>query len=142
MFAELPPIPNAMLLYSVEDFPEAAIDTIDHHADRIRSILGDDPAKVLQDLCNGIQPTLPDRVPPEISNWRAKAVLAQMGLLAHVESALAQLPEPQKTVVSFAWAGDVKLSRKSPTVNDLGQMLGMSAHALDQLFISAAKIEI
>ena len=89
-----------------------------------------------------VAPPAPAPVPTEIANWRAKAVLAQMGLLAAVDAALAALPEPQKTVVGFAWGGDAKLLRNSPTVLALGTALQLDAAALDDFFRAAAAIEI
>jgi hypothetical protein len=81
-------------------------------------------------------------VPLEIPNWRAKAILATMGLTAQVDAILASLPEPQRTVVTAAWQGDAKLARQGSTVLALAQALGMSAEQIDTLFIAAEAIEI
>jgi hypothetical protein len=141
--AQLPPIPNPLLLYRSDDFADAATDTIEQHGERILHILGHDPTAALQALADGSAlPAVPPRVPREIANWRAKAVLAQMGKLSAVEAALAALPEPQKTVVSLAWKGDAKIDRKSSMLESLALILGLSQSELDDLFIRAASIKI
>lgn len=141
--AQLPPLPYPLPLYGPADFIAAAGDTMEDHAARILHILGSDPAKVLQPLCDGRElPPLPPRVPREIPNWRAKVILAQMGLLAKVEAAIAALPEPERTVSSLAWAGDAKLARRGKTVLGLASALGLTPAQLDQLFIAAEALEI
>jgi hypothetical protein len=141
--AYLPPIPGGLVIYGPEDFLAACGDTPDEHAERVLQVLGSDPAKVLQPLCDGRElPPLPPRVPREIPNWRAKVILAQMGLLAKVEAAIAALPEPERTVSSLAWAGDAKLARRGKTVLGLASALGLTPAQLDQLFIAAEALEI
>jgi hypothetical protein len=81
-------------------------------------------------------------VPLEIPNWRAKAILAQMGLLETVENIIAAIPESQKTIVSLAWNGDAKLARKGITVASLAAALGFDELQIDDLFIRAGALEI
>lgn len=85
---------------------------------------------------------MPPRVPREIPDWRAKAVLATMGRLAEVEAAIAALPEPERTVVSLAWAGDAKLARRGKTVIALAPALGLTSVQVDELFVAAEGIEV
>lgn len=141
--AEIPPLPRPLKIYGAEDFAAAAADTPEQYVERIQQILGSDPASVLQALVDGAPlPPAPPRVPREIANWRAKAILAHMGLLASVEAAIEALPEPDCTVVSLAWAGDAKLTRGGKTVLALASVLGLSEDQLDQLFVSAEALEI
>jgi hypothetical protein len=141
--AQLPPMPQMLPLYGPADFAAAAADTMEDHAARVLHLLGKDPASVLQALCDGTElPPLPPRVPREIPNWRAKVILAQMGLLASVEAAIAALPEPDHTVVSLAWGGDAKLARRGKTVLGLAAALGLSPDQIDQLFIAAEALEV
>jgi hypothetical protein len=110
---------------------------------RVLQVLGSDPAQTLQALCNGTElPALPVRVPREIPNWRAKAVLATMGKLAAIETAIESLPDPERTIVSLAWGGDAKLARRGKTVLDLASALGPSSDEVDALFIAAEAIEV
>lgn len=141
--AEMPPIPRALLIYGADDFGAAAADTPEQHVERVRSILGEDPAIILQALANGepVQPPKP-RVPTEIPNWRAKAILSQMGMLEQVEAAMRALPEPQQTIVALAWHGDAKLARNGQTVIALASTLGLSSLQVDDLFIAAAAIQV
>ncbi|MDP3850509.1 MAG: hypothetical protein Q8Q59_08405 [Luteolibacter sp.] len=111
---QLPPIPGRLRIYGPEDFAAAASDL----------------------------PPLPPRVPREIPNWRAKAVLATMGQLTAVEAAIQAMPEPERTIVSLAWGGDAKLARSGKTVLMLAPMLGLSSAEVDALFIAAEAIEV
>ena len=82
------------------------------------------------------------KVPLEIANWRAKAILSQMGLLAQIEGMLDALPEPQRTVVNLAWNGDAKFAKNSNTVRSLAAGLGLDSDDLDAFFIAAENIDI
>jgi hypothetical protein len=141
--AEMPPIPRPLLIYGPADFAAAAADTPEQHVERVRSILGEDPVITLQALANGdpVQPPKP-RVPPEIPNWRAKAILSQMGMLEKIETAMESLPEPQRTIVTLAWNGDAKLARNGQTVIALAAALGLSSLQVDDLFVAAEAIQV
>jgi len=141
--AALAPIPRPLQIYGPEDFTLIAADPPEQHAERVLQLLGTDPAAVLQALIDGrALPAAPPRVPREIPNWRAKVILAGMGLLPAVESAIASLPEPDKTVATLAWAGDAKLARRGKTVLGLSAALGLTSDQIDQLFIAAEALEI
>jgi hypothetical protein len=141
--AQIARIPTPLLIYGPDDFAAVAADLPEHHGERVLQVLGSDPAAALQALCIGdLLPPMPPRVPREIANWRAKVILAQMGLLAAVESAIAALPEPDRTVASLAWNGDAKLARRGKTVLGLAAALGLSADQVDQLFIAAEALEV
>ena len=139
--AHLPPVPGGILLYGPEDFAAACPDSMDEHAARVLQLLGSDPAAALQALIDGEEmPAPPQRVPREIANWRAKAVLANMGKLAAVESLISAMPEPGATVLRLAWTGNAALLRTSQTVAALAASLGMSDADVDAFFISAGAI--
>lgn len=140
--AHLPPVPGALLLYGLADFIGACPDTPEDFAARVLQILGDDPADSLQRMIHGEELPLPPRIPREIPNWRAKAILASMGLLGDIEGAIAKMPEPQRTVVMLAWSGDAKLARTGKTVMALSGMLGLTEAQIDGLFIAAEAIEV
>lgn len=141
--AQLARIPRPLLIYGPADFAAVAADLPAHHGERVLQVLGSDPAQTLQALCNGTElPATPVRVPREIPNWRAKVILAQMGLLPTVEAAISALPEPDRTVASLAWGGDAKLARRGKTVLGLASALGLTADQVDQLFIAAEALEV
>lgn len=141
--AQLAPIPRPLQIYGPDDFAVIAADTPEQHADRVLQLLGSDPAAVLQALINGeALPPAPVRVPREIPNWRAKVILAGMGLLPTVEAAIASLPEPDRTVATLAWGGDAKLARRGKTVLGLSAALGLSSDQIDELFIAAEALEV
>lgn len=141
--AQIARIPTPLLIYGPTDFAAVVSDLPEHHAERVLQVLGSDPAQALQALCNGnLLPPMPARVPREIPNWRAKAVLATMGKLAAVEAVIASLPDPDRTIVSLAWGGDAKLARRGKTVLGLAAALGLSSDEVDALFIAAEAIEV
>jgi len=141
--AQIARVPNPLLIYGPSDFAAVAADLPEHHCERVMEVLGGDPAQALQALCNGTAlPPMPPRVPREIPNWRAKVILASMGLLTAVEAAIAALPEPDRTVASLAWGGDAKLARRGKTVLGLAAALGLSSDQIDQLFIAAEALEV
>jgi hypothetical protein len=148
LLAYLPPIPEPLLLYSPADFGAAVADDMEAHAARVLFLCGNDPAAVLQPLIDGKagnyleRPEPPARVPLEIQNWRAKAILAQMGLIPAIEAAINGLPEPQRGVVLTAWNGDAKLARRGETVLAFSSSLGLTAEQVDALFVAAEKIVI
>lgn len=143
IYAYLPPLPGRLDLYGPEDFTAAAADTPDDHAARVLQLLGTDSATALQALIDGGElPPRPPRVPREIPNWRAKVILAGMGLLDPITTAIAALPEPDRTVAGLAWNGDAKLARRGKTVLGLAAALGLSDAQVDQLFIAAEALEV
>ena len=148
ILATLPPASSPLVLYGPTDFAAACADTMDDHAQRVIDLCGSDPASVLQPLVDGSAPAYFDRpdppamVPREIPNWRAKAVLATMGLTSQVQSVIEALPEPQRTIIRTAWDGDAKFARKSPTIAALAGALNLSASDVDGIFVSAMKIEV
>jgi hypothetical protein len=141
--AYLQPIPHPLPLYGPEDFAAAAADSPEDHAGRVLHLLGSDPASVLQALCDGSElPAMPPRVPREIANWRARAVLELSGLLPSVEAALATMDGPEAIVVRHAWQSGAPLARKGPTVSALAPALGLTEEQVDSMFIQAASLEV
>jgi len=141
--AQLPPLPRMLPLYGPDDFAAAASDTTEDHAARVLHLLGSDPATVLQALCDGAElPPLPPRVPREIANWRARAVLELSGLLTTVESAIAAMTGPEGVVVRNAWQSGAPLARRGPTVTALGPALGLTDQQIDQMFIQADALQV
>lgn len=143
VWAYIAHVSHPLMLWGPEDFAAVASDLPEQHAERVMQILGSDIATSLQSLINGDSlPPAPPRVPREIPNWRAKAVLAQMGLLDAVTDGINALPEPDRTVAALAWAGDAKLARYGKTVLALAPRLSLADKQVDQLFIAAEAIEV
>jgi hypothetical protein len=141
--AHLAPIPHALPLYGPADFAAAAADTMENHAARVLQLLGTAPASALQALCDGTElPAMPPRVPREIANWRARAVLELAGLLSSVESALASMDGPEGIIVRHAWQSGAPLARRGPTVSALAPALGLSEEQVDSMFIQGAALTV
>jgi len=141
--AQLPPIPHPLPLYGQEDFQAAAADSPEDHAARVLHLLGNDPAPILQALCDGAElPPMPPRIPREIANWRARAVLEIAGLLPTVETAIAGMTGPDGVVVRNAWQSGAPLARRGPTVQALAPALGLSEEQVDLMFIQADALKV
>lgn len=77
--------------------------------------------------------------PMVVSRFQARAALHLAGLLDRVEQIMA---DPQTPVLSrLAWQDAQEFRRSSPTLLALADQLGLSAEALDQLFITASEIQ-
>lgn len=139
--AHLPPLSNSLLIYGPSDFSAAATDTVDQHIERVQYLLGSDPKSYLQALADGGElPELPPRIPREIANWRARAVLDLSGLLEPVEAALGSLPGVDGIIARHAWQSGAPLARNGATVSALAPALGLSAPQVDAMFIQAESL--
>ena len=112
------------------------------HAARVEEILSPDPAAVLQALCDGraLPPT--PRVPRELPNWRLKAVLSRLGLLASANAAFDALPQSQRDIALLAWNGDARCARNSQSVAFIASAIGLDSDAVDRIFKDAERLEI
>ena len=141
--AQIAGIPNALQLYGPTDWLAIAADTPDQHAARAMQILGSDPATALQALIDRRPlPALPPRIPHEIAQWRARAVLEMQGILASVVALINSLDGEAGIVVRNAWSAGAPLARHGQTVLMLAQSLGLDDTQLDAMFIAAAALEI
>lgn len=141
--AQIARIPRPLPLYDATDFAAVAADLPEHHGERVLQVLGTDPASALQALINGEPlPPMPARVPREIANWRARAVLELAGLLPAVEAAIAGMGGPDGIVVRHAWQSGAPLARRGPTVAALAPLLGLADFQVDQMFIQAASLHV
>jgi hypothetical protein len=82
------------------------------------------------------------RVPAEISNWRARAVLEITGHLPAVESALAAIEGEAGIVARAAWSSGAALARDGATVVALSAALGITSEQIDAMFIQAEALTI
>lgn len=75
----------------------------------------------------------------EVTSFQAYAALDADGLLTQVEALMANPATPQ--IARLAWSKAQVFRRMSPTVLTMGASMGLSAEAMDQLFIKAARID-
>ena len=78
--------------------------------------------------------------PQEVTMRQARLALLDAGLLSSVQPAITSLPEPDKTKAQIEWEYSNALQRSNPFVTVLGTALGLNSEALDNLFITAAKL--
>ena len=82
-----------------------------------------------------------DPVPSQVTMAQARLALNAIGKLTAVDTAIATLPEPQKTQATIKWDYSSYVSRTDPFTLELGAALGLSSDQIDQLFIAAATIQ-
>jgi hypothetical protein len=141
--AQISLFPKMLLIYGPEDFAAVAADLPEHHAARVLQVLGSDIAAALQALCDGTPlPPLPVRVPREIANWRARAVLDLAGLLPAVEALIGALSGAEGIIVRHAWQSGAPLARTGPSVAAITPALGLSQEQVDGMFIQAALLAV
>jgi hypothetical protein len=104
--------------------------------------------KYLDWLTNGgtVEPTEFDieqiEVPVSVPLWCVKVVLHEMGLIEHVQTALSQLSEPDRTRANYIWEYGNIIQRNSPTVAFVGQVLQLDSKQMDSLFVTADSINL
>jgi hypothetical protein len=85
----------------------------------------------------------------KLNIWRREAVvdmrqarlaLLAAGKLAAVEAAIADLPEPQRSVVQIEWEYGTRVRRLSPLVLNLMPALGIDDAGMDLLFEAAKEL--
>jgi len=82
------------------------------------------------------QPT----VPQEVSMRQARLALLGRGVLGQVDAAIDSLPSPDSEAARIEWDYSRVVARNSPLVTMMGAALGLEAAALDELFITAARL--
>lgn len=85
-----------------------------------------------------VEPPLPEVVVPQkVTMRQARIALHRAGLLASVDSAIASLPEPQRTEAQIEWEYSQEVQRHNGFVAILAPILGLDDAALDALFTLA-----
>ncbi len=82
-------------------------------------------------------PGTPSNVPASVTMRQARMALLAQGVLSQVDSAINNLPDPQKTAARIEWEYSNEVQRNNPFVALLGAALDMNAAQLDDLFIQA-----
>lgn len=78
--------------------------------------------------------------PLAVSMRQAKLALYAGGYLTAVESAIAALAEPQRTLAQIEWTSAAVVERNSATVGLIAAAAGLTEPQLDALFAQAATL--
>jgi hypothetical protein len=79
-------------------------------------------------------------VPQEVSMRQARLALLARGVLGLVDAAIDSLPSPDSEAARIEWDYSSVVARNSPLVVMMGAALGLDDDALDELFITAARL--
>ena len=79
-------------------------------------------------------------VPNVVTMRQARLALLANGLLADIETEIANMAEPDKSAVTIEWEYSQTVERDRPFVTTLGSLLGLSDAELDDLFVLAATL--
>jgi len=96
------------------------------------------------DFPDAMPPALPEWVPepaPQVVSMRqARLALLAIDKLADVDTAIAGMPEPERSAAQIEWEYATSVERQSALITQLGLVLGLDDAAIDQLFFEAAKL--
>ena len=77
----------------------------------------------------------------QVTMRQARLALLQAGLLSSVQAALQAIPdEMQKQAALIEWEFAATVDKGSPWVTNLAAALGLTAEALDALFLAASQL--
>ncbi|WP_062223068.1 hypothetical protein [Aureimonas sp. D3] len=96
------------------------------------------PLAVRDDCVPPTPPPAP--VPATVTMRQARIALSRSGLLSKAEAAIAQMAGQAGEEARIEWEYAAELKRNHPLIAALGQALGLSAEAIDDLFREAATI--
>lgn len=83
-------------------------------------------------------PIIPPAPIADVTPRQMRTALALYGVLGQVETTLASLPEPMKTLAGIEWDYSIAFERNRPLVAQVGAMLGWTNDQLDALWKFAA----
>lgn len=76
----------------------------------------------------------------QVTMRQARLALIQQGLLGSVNAAIAQMPEPDKSLVETEWEYASTVERGSPWIAAMTSALGLTDEQMDDLFRLAATL--
>jgi len=80
-------------------------------------------------------------IPERVTRRQARQALLMAGLLDHVDTAIAAIPdETQRRLAQIEWEDSQEFVRSRPLVISIGQALGLDSEGLDALFVQAGNI--
>lgn len=82
----------------------------------------------------------PVPVPAEAAMWALKELCLVRGHATAIENALNSLPDPPRTIARNRWENKDTISRNSPIIAQMQQLLGWSNAYVDELFVESAKL--
>lgn len=85
-------------------------------------------------------PLPPEPVPQVVTMRQARLALLQVGKLTMVDTAIAGLPEPDRTAAQIEWEYSQEVHRDRPFVAMLAPALGLTEEDLDDLFVLASTL--
>ncbi len=74
--------------------------------------------------------------------WRIKGILTLMKRVDEVDTAIEQLPEPNRTLARFVWTSGNVLNSQSDTVKFVQSVLRLTDEEKDSIFEQAAAIKL
>ena len=69
--------------------------------------------------------------------WALKELCLVRGHATAIENALNSLPDPPRTIARNRWENKDTISRNSPIIAQMQQLLGWSNAYVDELFVAA-----
>lgn len=78
-------------------------------------------------------------VPDSVTQYQAREILRQSGLLATVNAHIDSLGETDATYIAWHYASRIR--RNSPFVSSIAPALGLSESQLDAMFVAAAELD-
>jgi hypothetical protein len=79
-------------------------------------------------------------IPTIVDMAQARLALLEAGLLNKIAPAIQALPSPQKEAAEIEWEYRKSVSRKSPLVQMVAQVLQLDEKGLDKLFVRASQL--
>lgn len=115
------------------------VDSLDVLPNLVDASIG---GKIGDSIVNGVLfPVEVPRVVPSVVTMRqARIALLEAGLIGNVTTAIAALPEPEKTESSIYWEYSTEIQRSHPHTLMLATMMGLDESELDELFIKAGAL--
>lgn len=87
-------------------------------------------------------PPAPGPVPESVSNFQGRAILAQLGIDADVQAAIAAIPDVTQRAIAQLAYDKAEFGRNSPLLISVATGLGKDAAFIDEMFRQAALIKI
>lgn len=81
-----------------------------------------------------------DAIPAEVQRWQLRAALKVLGLFTQVEAIIANIPEPQQTILREKWNGQDSIRSDSQTIRQIGALAGLTNAQIDNVFKTASSL--
>lgn len=78
--------------------------------------------------------------PDEVLLWQFRTAVTLAGLKESVDSTIAGLPEPAKTIATEKWEYGNTIRRNHPMIAQLSALLGLTSAQVDDVFKTAASL--